>query len=135
MTTLASMVGMSVDDTEGYVRDLITQGLLDALIEPSKSGDGPSILRFLQDAGSGPLAKSEDQLRQELVGQSRRIKALASQVDEADRRLGLTNEYFEHVRRSRRAEQDRTSPDRDGMDQSPVRSPLDDDESVMADVG
>ena len=140
ISEISSKLGSSSAEAEAYIGLLIHQGLLNASLEPSKGSGGGSIVKFNENTSHTPLAKSEEQLRFELMEQTRQIKALADHLNEADRRLSLSKEYLDHVRRSRKANFDRTSPEHD-TDMFSERGLLaqglgsDEEENVMTDVG
>jgi len=138
VTTLSSKLGMPPAETETYLNSLISDGLLNANVERSLDPGQPTILKFSHNMTSGPLAKTEDQRRQVVIAQTNRIKELTDYVNEADRRLSLTKEYVDYVRRFRRNREDRVDAEEEPMDLSyapAAQSGEDDDENVMADVG
>lgn len=138
ISQISRTLGSSTEDAEAYVSLLIHQGLLKASLGPAKDDGAESIVTFFDNSGTAPLAKSEEQLRFELIEQVTQIKTLDDHIKEVDRRLSLSKEYLDHVRKARNADRERNSPEHD-MDISPepfAPGPgSDDEENVMADVG
>ncbi|KAB8345997.1 hypothetical protein FH972_023049 [Carpinus fangiana] len=127
---VAKLLSISDSDAAQYVQRLVQEGLLQASIEQA---EGQSVLRFGEKQGQ----ESEQQLKAELLRQTKRIKELSRYIAEADRRLGLSRDYVEHVSRQRKqktATQD--VPDQEeAMDMSfGGAASEEDEESVMADV-
>lgn len=127
------------DQGEAYVNSLINAGILNGRLEQSTENGGPVVLRFSQDNMAGPQAKSETQLRQELIVQANRMKGLAQHVAGVDQRISLSKEYLELVRKARKTKEDRAHEE-DAMDVTYVDAPMsgqlsDEEESVMADAG
>lgn len=123
------------DQVEEYINSIINEGILNGQLEEPAEAGGPMVLRFFQDSISGPQAKSETQLRQQLVVQANRIKELAEHVAGVDQRLGLTKEYLDFVRKARKSKEDRGN-DEDVMTDVPMSGQLsDEEENVMADAG
>lgn len=72
------------------------EGVLNADID--LSGDAP-VLRFFSNQSKGPLAKTEKQYHAELLAQTKRTNVMADYVKMSDRRLTLTKEYIDSLRR------------------------------------
>ncbi|KAI4135382.1 MAG: hypothetical protein LQ347_000712 [Umbilicaria vellea] len=89
-------------ETEHYLGSLIAAGHLNATLTQSPDSSHPSILRFAASPTTGPLARSEAQAYKELVEQTKRISKLAEHIKETDRKLAMTKEYIEWVRKSRK---------------------------------
>lgn len=77
------------------------------------------VLRFFSDQASGPLAKSEKEYNAELINQAARTNAMVDFVKMADRRLVLTKDYVDGLRkRLRNKDEDGNLGVLDGVDPS-----------------
>lgn len=93
---LASKLETPEDETEQYLRHLITSGEIRAGLNDGGWG-APLILRFFDETrlDSNPEL-AERQLGHALSNQTARIKQLADDIGEVNQRLSLTREYLEH---------------------------------------
>lgn len=102
LTLVAQKLEMPDTDTERYLRQLISNGSLQAKFGNSGNPDGPSILEFSDSKSTNSGVEAEEsRLHSSLVSQTTRIKELADHIGEIDRRLSLTKEYIDHWRKSR----------------------------------
>ncbi|KAK4539549.1 hypothetical protein LTR36_010826 [Oleoguttula mirabilis] len=131
VSRVASHMGFTADATLHMVTDMIRYGALNASITPG-STSGEAVLRFHStDVGPSSTVAQEG----ELAAQTKRIEDLVTFVRDADRRLQLTKEYVEHLKRVKRQG---TGPDGDLADQmdltwdAPVPGQDDGDEDIMA---
>jgi hypothetical protein len=104
INTVANIINKSPDETPAFVQELIAEGVLNAQILPETSTT-PIVLRIFSSRSDGPLAKSEQQLCQELVQQADQINAIVERARVADRKIRYTREYNEMVRRQKELEQ------------------------------
>lgn len=134
ITKVAADFGCTNAEAEQYVNSLISEGLLDAGIEAPQANQ-PSVVRFAHSADNFSVA-SEERLRQELVEQAERIKALNRHLMEADHRLAMTREYATHEIRDRKSKaEQKTEGGLEAMDMMGVPTQLsDDEESMMTDI-
>lgn len=88
-------------ETGQYIVSLISARELNATI--SKPSDDPAswIVRFA-DSSSGPLARSEEQEYNALVKQTHKVKSLIDHIRETDRKLSLSKEYVNEVKRKKK---------------------------------
>lgn len=120
-----------VEDTEMFVASLIMSRTLDATLLHSNYGKGPTMLRF-SAAASSTDASLEASIRNQLIQERRRLMLLMDNVEESDRKLELSKEHVDHLRRSQKRK-DNTAKDggpnvvRDGND-------FDIDEDMMGDL-
>lgn len=123
LSTVSSWLNMSPDNLHAFIERMVSEGILNADI--NLSGNEP-VLRFYSNQSTGPLAKTEKQYTQELIEQTRRTNAMAEYVKMSDRRLNLTKEYVEALRkRSKRG-------DENGM--AATGEPLDDPVGMEEDI-
>ena len=131
---------MTHDQTQKYLQQLIDNGSLNAVLDKTTDASQALILRFPQTNQAGVATKSEVQLRNELVAQTRRIKDLSDHVRELDRRLSLSKEYLDYTRKKRRNKDQQEQNGADGQDFVEGADPMgfpprsDEDENVM-DIG
>ncbi|KAI9717955.1 MAG: hypothetical protein M1828_007047 [Chrysothrix sp. TS-e1954] len=123
---VAEELRMSQQDATTYVSSLIESGNLKARIEPGKA---QTILHFARDSELD--LRSDERLRDELLLRTNRIKVLQQHIEEADRRLGLSKEYVENVRRSRKKKEERQGPDEEAMEMSFGPPGSEDDDALM----
>jgi COP9 signalosome complex subunit 3 len=105
---------------------MVTEGALNAEIDGS--GAEP-VLRFFSNQSKGPLAKTEKEYHSDLIKQTKRTNAMADYVKMSDRRLTLTKEYIDAIRKRARNQEDK------GMAASgePLDDPTQLDEDIMMD--
>lgn len=87
-------------ETANYVKSLISSQLLNADLVESSEDPQNWILRFALTPTSGPQARTEQQLYEDLVKQANRTTKLTSYVRDADRRLGLSKEYIDWCKKA-----------------------------------
>lgn len=136
---VAAKLEMTHDQTQRYLQQLIDNGSLNALLDKTTDASQALILRFPQTTKAGVATKSEVQLRDELVAQTRRIKDLSDYVHELDRKLSLSKEYLEYTRKMRRNKEQQEQNGTDGQeiegaDPMAFVARSDEDENVM-DIG
>ncbi|MCJ1468776.1 hypothetical protein MMC07_007406 [Pseudocyphellaria aurata] len=86
-------------ETAAYVSSLISSRYLNATLSVSPEEPQAWILRFATSSTAGPQGRTEQQQYEDLVQQTARTMKLSDHVREADRRLGLSKEYLDWVRR------------------------------------
>ncbi|KIW03042.1 uncharacterized protein PV09_05694 [Verruconis gallopava] len=99
LTTVSSWLSIPPDTLHAFVEEMVSEGALNASIDLDSSPDSGAVLRFYSNQATGPLAKSEKQYHAELLAQTQRTNAMAEYVKMSDRRLTLTKEYVEALRR------------------------------------
>jgi len=96
---VAAHVGYPAVTTLQWVTKMIRQRHLRASITPNGSGDaGDAVLRFHHSITSSSAPADSD-----LAAQTQRIEALVAHVRDADRRLQLTKEYVEYMKRQKKS--------------------------------
>ncbi|KAK3114768.1 hypothetical protein LTR53_006585 [Teratosphaeriaceae sp. CCFEE 6253] len=104
LSRVATHMGFTPEQTLGLVTEMIRARHLMASLTPAASGEAQdAVLRF------HTTSSREDH---DLEAQTKRIEDLISFVRDADRRLQLTKEYSEYVKRTKRS-----GPDADLADQ------------------
>ena len=104
LASVASWLSFKVDELHAFIEEMVAQGALNADID--LSGEEP-VLRFCSNQTKGPLAKTEKEYHAELITQTKRTNSMAENVKMSDRRLTLTKEYIEALKkRSRNKESD-----------------------------
>ena len=86
----------SAQAAEGLVKDMITDGLLDATL--SQPSTGPAVLTFSPTGPSLP----EDQIQQALAEATERIHLLAQEIKQTDRMLTYDKEYIKHAQKQKK---------------------------------
>lgn len=89
-------------ETEAYVRSLISSGQFNATLEPSAVSGMGSMLRFATSSTGGPLARSETQQYENLTRQTAKLAQLDKHFKDTERRMDLSKEYLDWVRKNRR---------------------------------
>ncbi|KAF2195486.1 hypothetical protein K469DRAFT_616181 [Zopfia rhizophila CBS 207.26] len=132
VSNISNFIGGSVDELTHYLEMLTDEGHLNARLERISKPEEIVVLRFFLDPTQGPLAKTEKQQQQALLGQTERTNILAEQVKSADYRLSLTKEYVEHVKRqSKKAAANAAG---DAMDTTWGDGVVPEEEDMMADL-
>ncbi|KAL2001440.1 hypothetical protein VTN02DRAFT_1776 [Thermoascus thermophilus] len=90
-----------VEETEMFVASLIMSRTLDATLLHSNYGKCPTMLRF-SAAASSTDASLEASIRNQLIQERRRLMLLMVNVEESDRKLELSKEHVDHLRRSQK---------------------------------
>jgi COP9 signalosome complex subunit 3 len=126
LSTVSNWLKVNVDALHAFIEEMVAEGALNADID--LNGDEP-VLRFYSNQSKGPLAKTEKQYHEELLAQTKKTNAMADYVKMSDRRLTLSKEYIDALRRRMR------NKDENGMAVS--GEPLDEssqlDEDIMMD--
>ncbi|GAB7341061.1 hypothetical protein MBLNU457_7381t2 [Dothideomycetes sp. NU457] len=123
---VATHLSLSSDATLQLLNNMIALGHVQASI--STSDGGASILRFQTQQKHGAEGATEEAV----AAQVRKIEALSAFVKEADRRLALTKEYVDYVRRNKKTDGGAASFE-DPMEMSWDAPPGGDvDEDIMA---
>ena len=126
-----------IDDseTERYLTSLIAAGYLNATLSQSSGSTKSPILRFATSSTTGPHARSESQQHDDLVRQTAKTMKLANHIKQTDRRLELSKDYLEWIRKSRKAKE--AEENGDGGASAMMQAVQDDygaDEDMMADM-
>lgn len=103
LTQVANWLQEKPDAVHAFVEELISTGSLNASIDLRDGPNEVAVLRFFSNQNSGPLAKSEDEYYAKLVVQTARTTAMVDYVKMADRRLMLTKEYIDSLRKRMRS--------------------------------
>ncbi len=137
--TIADVAQRTSDDpcdyegTALYVTSMISACQLNATI--TKGGDTQNwVLRFATSSTAGPLARTEEQLNEEINKQLVRTAILSNHAKELDRKMGLSKEYIEWVKRAPKDKE--LSPNGD-LDPGRYQAPDDfgpEDEDMMEDL-
>jgi len=114
LSDVANALGDTPDGAHAFIESLVVSGDLNAsIILSDQPNDGP-VLRFFSDQNSGPLAKPETEYYSKLTAQTARTNAMMDYVKMADRRLMLTKEYTDSLRkRNRNKDEDGAGGDMD----------------------
>lgn len=120
------------DLTHEIISSLISEGALNASIDLRDGPNQEAVLRFYSNS-AGPLAKTEEEYTAKLVRQTERTNAMMGHVKVADRRLMLTNEYIDAVRKKNKNKDDDGMLGAEGMDTGAEWSAYQ-DEDIMLDV-
>lgn len=123
LSTVSSWLHIKVDKLHEFIEEMVAEGALNADI--NLSGDEP-VLRFYSNQSKGPLAKTEKEYHAELITQTKRTNAMADYVKMSDRRLTLTKEYIDALRKRARNKEE------NGM--APTGEPLDDPSQLEEDI-
>jgi hypothetical protein len=116
---VANYLSQTPDSAHAFIEEMIGAGGLNARIELRDGANQEPVLRFFSDQASGPLAKSEREYNMELINQAARTNAMVDHVKMADRRLVLTKDYVEGLRkRLRSKDEDGPIGSLDGLDNS-----------------
>jgi COP9 signalosome complex subunit 3 len=132
VSNIASNVGGNAEELTTYLETLIENGFLNARVERNDGAEVGAVLRFYLDPTQGPLAKSEKQQQQALLGQTERTNTLAGQVKDADYRLSITKEYVDYVKRQNKKVAGAGGNSADPMDVSWDDGDVDED--IMGDL-
>jgi hypothetical protein len=96
---VAKWLSQSTESAYVFIEELIATGGLNASIELRNGANQEPVLRFFPDQARGPLAKSEKEYNAELINQAARTNAMVDFVKMADRRLVLTKDYVDGLRK------------------------------------
>lgn len=117
LSTVANWLGQSPENAHAFITDVIASGGLNAAIEFRDAAHQEPVLHFFADEASGPLAKSEKEYTAELINQTMRTNTMVDLVKMADRRVILTKEYVDGLRkRLRNKDEDGTLGGNEGGD-------------------
>jgi COP9 signalosome complex subunit 3 len=103
---VARWLGLSADAAHNLIQQLIDEDAIDANIILRNGADEDAIVRFSTEQSKGPSAKSEEELHAKLIAQTARTNAMVEYVKLADRRLVLTKEYIDNLRKRARNKDD-----------------------------
>ena len=129
ISTVANWLHFTEDETVGYIMELVEKRLLNAAVE--FPDDKEAILRFYPNLSCGPLAKTEEQLYEEVVQQVKRTNTLAEQVKAADARLSVTKHWVDHLKKKNTRKGEEGNMGQEEMDQVPWGGDADADEDLM----
>ena len=122
-----------LDGTARYLMLMISNHQLNAAL--TKAEDvGRWVLRFGASSTTGPLARTEEQLNEEINKQLTRTAILSNHVRELDRKMGLSKEYIEWAKKVPKDKE--LSPNGD-LDRGPFQGPDEfgpEDEDMMEDL-
>lgn len=99
LSMVANWLRQTPDVAHAFIEAVIAEGGLNATIELRDGANQEPVLRFFPDRASGPLAKSEKEYNTELINQAARTNAMVDFVKMADRRLVLTKDYVDGMRK------------------------------------
>ena len=85
-------------ETARYLMLMISNRQLNATLTKFE-GVGRWVLRFATSSTTGPLARTEEQLNEEISKQLARTTILSNNVKELDRKTGLSREYIEWAKK------------------------------------
>lgn len=119
-------------ETLRYVASLILSGQLNATLVESPEDPAAAILRFPTASQPGPQTRTEEQLLEDLRAQTSRIANLTDHVREIDRRLGLSKEYIDSVKKMHKNKDVGGHPDFHSA--LPINDDYIIDEDMMADL-
>jgi COP9 signalosome complex subunit 3 len=103
LSTVSNWLGIKVDALHAFIEEMVAEGALNADIDLDGS---EAVLRFYSNQSKGPLAKTEKQYHTELLTQTKKTNAMTDYVKMSDRRLTLTKEYIDALRRRMRNKDD-----------------------------
>jgi COP9 signalosome complex subunit 3 len=133
LSLVAKWLSQTPESAHTFIEELIATGGLNASIEFRDGANQEPVLRFFSDQARGPLAKSEKEYNAELINQAARTNAIVDFVKMADRRLVLTKDYVDGLRkRMRNKDEDGSLGALDGVDPSWDASGYQ-DEDIMLD--
>lgn len=119
--------------TAHHLMSLISAGQLNATI--TQANDVRNwVLRFATSSTTGPLARTEEQINEEIIKQFAHTTALSNHVKELDRKMGLSKEYIDWAKKAQKSKE--LSPNGD-LEPSHSHGPDEyapDDEDMMGDL-
>ncbi|KAI4129796.1 MAG: hypothetical protein LQ338_002047 [Usnochroma carphineum] len=115
-------------ETAQYVAMMINNGQLRATLDQRSQDPQSWVLRFEPSSSTGPQAQSEQEQYEELVGQASKTAKLADHVRETDRKLSLSKDYINWLKRSKKDSKAQANDEEDPL--LPGRHPFD-DEDIM----
>lgn len=107
---------------------MINNGQLRATLDQRSQDPQSWVLRFEPSSSTGPQAQSEQEQYEELVGQASKTAKLADHVRETDRKLSLSKDYINWLKRSKKDSKAQANDEEDPL--LPGRHPFD-DEDIM----
>jgi len=116
LSTVSRWLHQQPDQAHAFIEGLISTGALNAGIELRDGANQEAVIRFFSNRSSGPLAKSEKEYSADLVQQAARTNAMVDYVKMADRKLVLTKEYIENLRKRLRNKDEDAPASVEGMD-------------------
>lgn len=121
------------DETAQHLMSLISAGQLNATI--TQAGDVRNwVLRFATSSTTGPLARTEEQVNEEITKQFARTTALTNHVKELDRKLGLSKEYNDWTKKAQRSKELSPNGDLEPSHSHGLDEYGPDDEDMMGDL-
>lgn len=137
--TIADITKRTSDNPNDYngtarqLMSLISAGQLNATL--TQADDVRNwVLRFATSSTTGPLARTEEQINEEINKQFTRTTALSNHVKELDRKMGLSKEYIDWAKKAQKGKE--LSPNGD-LEPSHFHGPDEygpDDEDMMEDL-
>ncbi|KAI9810393.1 MAG: hypothetical protein M1827_006279 [Pycnora praestabilis] len=89
-------------EVEAYIVSLISSGQLNATLFHPSDPQRPTMLQFASSSTAGPQAQTEAVQYKDLQDQTMKIMRLAEHVKETDRRLALSKEYIEWMKKAKK---------------------------------
>jgi hypothetical protein len=93
---------MGFEELELFVSSLILTGKLNATLLQSSNTSDSTTLRFSVSVRT--LSTAETMIHRQLVTQRRRLKSLMASLEENDKKLELSKEHVDTLRRNRKSE-------------------------------
>ena len=106
VASLAFPPDTSIEYAEGYIQNLISNHQLPGafLTQQSPTPENALPQSYLKFLPEGSLARSETELHKELLQQRGKVMVLGTHIRDAQRKLELSKEYVEAVKKARKAE-------------------------------
>jgi COP9 signalosome complex subunit 3 len=127
---VAKWLNQSADAAHALIQELIEEDAIAAEIILRNGPGEEAIVQFSTEQSKGPSAKSEEELHAKLITQTARTNAMVEYVKMADRRLMLTKEYIENIRKRARNKDD-DGPNSIDMDISWDRAEYQDEDLML----
>lgn len=124
MSLVAAKLSIAPAAAASYVQQLVREGHLPGRLEQSDAGP---LIRFDVEGIKTATEADERRLQQALTGQAERIRLLASHIEEADRKLSLTQEFTESTKKKR---QNKAAKPEGAASKAGPPTALDDDEPM-----
>jgi hypothetical protein len=126
---VAKWLNQSADAAHALIQQLIEEDAIAAEIILRNRPGEEAVVQFSTKQSIGPSAKSEEELHAKLINQTTRTNAMVEYVKLADRRLMLTKEYVDNLRK--RARKDDDGPNSIDMDVSWDRAEYQDEDLML----
>jgi hypothetical protein len=130
LSLVAKWLNQSADGAHGLIQQLIEEDAIAAKIVLRTGPGEDAIVQFSTEQSKGPSAKSEEELHAKLVTQTTRTNEVVEYVKMADRRLMLTKEYIDNLRKRMRSKDD-DGPGSAEMDVSWDRAEFQDEDLML----